>query len=129
MAYKTKDLLDQAIKAIKKHNLFFIEDVVAFLPCTKQTFYTHELDKVDELKELINTNRINTKIKLQRKWQDSDNATLQMGMMKIIASIEERQRLSQSYVDVTTKGKSLKYTDEEREARIKDLLKERGDVE
>ena len=129
MAYKTKDLLDQSIKATKKHNLFFIEDVIAFLPCSKKTFYEHKLHERDELIELVNANRINTKLKLQRKWQESDNATLQMGMMKIIASIEERQRLSQSFMDVTTKGKSLKYTDEERELRIAELLKERGDVE
>ena len=129
MAYKTKDLLKMAIKAIKKHNLFMIEDVVAFLPCSVATFYNHELDKLEELKELINTNRIATKKKMQNKWFESENATLQMGLMKIIASIEERQRLSQSYTDVTTKGESLNYTDEERAKRITELLKERGDVE
>ena len=129
MHFKTKDLLEKSIKAIEENNLFFIEDVIAFLPCGRTTFYNHELDKVDELKELINTNRVKTKLKLQKKWQMSDNATLQMGMMKIIASIEERQRLSQSYTDVTTKGESLNYTDEERAKRITELLKERGDVE
>ena len=128
MAYKTKELLELSIKAIKKHNLFMIEDVIAFIPCNRATFYNHQLDKLDELKELINQNRIATKKKLQNKWFDSDNATLQMGLMKIIASIEERQRLSQSYTDVTTKGESLNYSKEERDKRIAELLKDR-DVE
>jgi len=84
---------------------------------------------MQELKDLVATNRIITKRKLQRNWEQSENATLQMGLMKMIASIEERQRLSQSYTDVTTKGESLNYTDEERAKRITELLKERGDVE
>ena len=128
MAYDTKELMELAFKAIKKHNLFMIEDVVAFLPCSTATFYNHELDKLEELKEMINTNRIATKKKMQNKWFESENATLQMGLMKIIASIEERQRLSQTYNDITTKGESLNYTDEEREKMIAELLKERGDV-
>lgn len=130
MAYDTNELKEMALKAIKKHNLFMIEDVVAFMPISKPTFYAHKLNELDELKDLINTNRINTKKKLQNKWAESDNATLQMGLMKIIASIEERQRLSQSYMDITSKGESLKYTPEEREQRIKELLDERnGNVE
>ena len=55
MHFKTKDLLEKSIKAIEENNLFFIEDVIAFLPCGRTTFYNHELDKVDELKELINS--------------------------------------------------------------------------
>ena len=127
--YKTEDLLELSLKAIKKHNLFMLEDVVAFIPCSRATFYNHELDKIDELKELINANRISTKKKLQNKWFQSDNATLQMGLMKIIASIEERQRLSQSYTDVTTKGESLNYTKEDRDKRIQELLDERNQNE
>jgi len=124
--FKTEDLLALSIKAIKKHKLFFIEDLVAYLPCSSKTFYNHELHKVQELKDLVGSNRIHTKRKLQRNWEESDNATLQMGLMKMIASIEERQRLSQSYTDVTTKGESLNYTKEERDLRIQELLDERN---
>ena len=41
MAYDTKELKEKAEKAIKEHNLYFIEDVVAYLPCSKSTFYEH----------------------------------------------------------------------------------------
>jgi len=129
MAYDTKELIELSFEAIKKHKLFFIEDLVAYLPCSSRTFYNHDLHNMQELKDLVATNRIITKRKLQRNWEQSENATLQMGLMKMIASIEERQRLSQSYTDVTTKGESLNYTDEERAKRITELLKERGDVE
>jgi len=128
MAYDTKELIELSFEAIKKHKLFFIEDLVAYLPCSSRTFYNHDLHNMQELKDLVATNRIITKRKLQRNWEQSENATLQMGLMKMIASIEERQRLSQTYNDVTTKGESLNYTDEEREKLIAELLKERGDV-
>jgi hypothetical protein len=128
MAYDTKELIELSFEAIKKHKLFFIEDLVAYLPCSSRTFYNHDLHNMQELKDLVATNRIITKRKLQRNWEQSENATLQMGLMKMIASIEERQRLSQTYNDITTKGESLNYTDEEREKMIAELLKERGDV-
>jgi len=61
MAYKTENLYQQAIKAIEENNLFFIEDIVAFIPCSKQTFYDHfpiNSDELDTLKELLDENKI-----------------------------------------------------------------------
>ena len=46
MAYKTEELEIKSLEAIEKHKLFFIEDVVAFLPCTKTTFYEHKLERI-----------------------------------------------------------------------------------
>jgi len=104
MAYNTDELKEKAIAAIKKHNLFFIEDVVAFLPCSKPTFYEHKINEVDELKELLEENRIAVKIKLRKKWEDSDNATLQMALMKLICTDDERKRLSMEYKEEEHKG-------------------------
>ena len=106
-----------------------IEDVVAFLPCSTATFYNHELDKLDTIKEALQKVRTNVKVSMRSKWYKSENATLQISLMKLIANQEERKRLSQTYTDVTSKGESLNYTDEERAKRITELLKERGDVE
>lgn len=39
MAYKKKEIFEQAKKAITEHRLIFVEDVVAYLPCDKTTFY------------------------------------------------------------------------------------------
>ncbi len=54
MAYKKEDLIKQALQAIKKHKLIFIEEVVSFLPCSKATFYRY-IEKLRERKviELI----------------------------------------------------------------------------
>lgn len=100
MAYKTSNLLDKAKKAIKEHGLYFIEDVVAYLPCAKSTFYEHipnESDNYKSIVELLEENRISDKVVMRKKWKDSDNATLQMGLMKLLSSDEERRRLSMEY--------------------------------
>lgn len=126
MAYKTEELLELSIKAIKKHKLYFLDDLVAYLPCSAKTFYNHELHKLPKLKDLVTKNRILVKRKLQRNWENSDNATLQISLMKMISSIEERQKLSQSYIDVQTKGESLNYSKADRDKRIQELIDERN---
>ena len=39
MAYNKEELYKQAIEEVKKHKLYFIEDLIGFLPCDKTTFY------------------------------------------------------------------------------------------
>ena len=56
MAYDTKELFEKAKDVIVKHKLFFVEDIVAFLPCSKPTFYEHfpiDSNEINELKELL----------------------------------------------------------------------------
>lgn len=110
MSYDKGTLMDLALTEIKRHNLLFIEDVVSFLPCSKSTFYTYfpaGSDELNELKEIMGKNRIDIKIQLRKKWMESDNATLQMALMKLIATNEERRKLSQTYIDHTTDDKPM----------------------
>ena len=110
MAYKTKDLLNKAIKAIEENNLFFIEDIVAFLPCDKTTFYKHfpiDSNENNDLKELLEVNRVNQKVKLRKKWGDTDNATLSLALYKLTGTSEERKRLSQTHHDLTSDGNKI----------------------
>ncbi len=65
MAYKTKELHDKALAAIEKHRLFFIEDVVAFLPCSKPTFYEHKLNESADIKAALEKNVIEVKTSLR----------------------------------------------------------------
>jgi hypothetical protein len=106
MAYDTEKLYNQAIKAIEENNLFFIEDVIALLPCSKPTFYDHfpvNSNEFNTLKEMIEENKVSVKLKMRKKWLDSDNATLQMGLMKLITTDEERKRLATSYMETKQK--------------------------
>jgi hypothetical protein len=106
MAYDTEKLYEQAIQAIEENNLFFVDDIIAFVPCSRATFYDHfpaNSDKLNTLKDLIEENKVNQKVKLRKKWSDSDNATLQMGLMKLIGNDEERKRLATSYMETKQK--------------------------
>ena len=104
MAYKTKELFDEAIKQIKEKKLFFVEYVVGFLPCTKPTFYDHfpiDSDEFNAIKHELENNRIAIKTSMRKKWYDSDNATLQIALMKLIATDDERKRISNTFIDRT----------------------------
>lgn len=103
MAYEKQDLINLALEAIEKHQLVFVDEVVTFLPCSRATFYNHELDKLDELKDAINNVRTSMKSQMRNKWRESENATLQIGLMKLIASDEERKRLSTGYMETVQK--------------------------
>src|SRR5690625_4565 len=107
MAYDTEKLKKQALEAAEKHDLVFIQDVISYLPCSVQTFYTHELEKYEPLKEILNKNIVSKKRELRKKWFVSDNATLQLALMKLLATNRERQKISQSYMDHTTKGDKI----------------------
>jgi len=110
MAYKTENLYQQAIKAIEENNLFFIEDIVAFIPCSKQTFYDHfpiNSDELDTLKELLDENKIKTKSGIRAKLWKSEKAAELLALYRLIATPEEHQKLNQSYIDHTSKGKEI----------------------
>ncbi len=107
MGFRKKDLLKTALKAIKEKNLFFIEDVVAYLPCSKPTFYAHNLNEVNELKEILEYNKIKTKSNLKAKWYKSDNPTLQLALYKLLANDNERRKLSMQHIDYTSKGEKV----------------------
>jgi hypothetical protein len=97
MAYETEDLKQQAISAIIENDLYFVSDVIAMLPCSKQTFYDHKLDQLDDIKKALEANRINAKIEMRKKWLKSDNATMQMGLMKLLSEDEELRKLAMEY--------------------------------
>ncbi|MEN5306813.1 hypothetical protein ABE425_04815 [Chryseobacterium cucumeris] len=100
MAYNKKDLLSKAKEAIEKHKLFFVEDVVAFLPCAKPTFYEYfpaESNELNELKELLEKNRVELKVSMRSKWYKSNSPALQMALMKLISTPEELKKLAMQY--------------------------------
>jgi len=113
MAYDKKKIYLQAQEQIKKHNLFFIEDIVAFIPCDKTTFYKFfpvESNELNALKELLSENKIKTKSSIRSKLYKGRETGL-LALYKLIGTDEERKKLSQVYQDVTTNGKDIKPTE------------------
>lgn len=109
MAYNKEDLYKQAIEVAKdpKKKPIFIEHLVAELPCSKPTFYDHfpvDSNEFNDIKEIIERNRVNIKSSMLRKWYNSNNATLQIGLMKLIATEEEAHRLNGSKQETKLSG-------------------------
>ena len=103
MAYKTEDLFNTAIEQIKKHKLFFIEDIIAFLPCRKSTFYEHfpnDSDYYKRMFEELEQNRTELKVSMRSKWYKSNAPALQMALMKLIATPEELRKLSMQHSEI-----------------------------
>ena len=115
MAYDTKVLFEKAKQEITSKKLIFVEEVASFIGVAKPTFYLHfsiDSNEMNELKRLIEVNKISLKTSMRKKWYDSDNPTLQMGLMKLLASPEEHKKLSQNYTDHTTDGKAIAQNNE-----------------
>jgi hypothetical protein len=102
MAYDRIKIFEQAKEVIVKHKLFFVDDIVAFLPCSKPTFYDFfppDSNQLNELKELLETNRVSLKVSMRSKWYTSNAPALQMALMKLIASPEELKKLSMQFIE------------------------------
>jgi len=110
MAYDRSKIFEQAKEVIVKHKLFFVDDIIAFLPIHKATFYEFfppESEQSDELKALLETNRTTLKVSMRSKWYTSNAPALQMALMKLIASPEELRKLSMQYNDLTSGGEKI----------------------
>mgnify|MGYP005990329809 FL=1 len=104
MSYDTDKLEQEALDAIDKYKLFFIEDVVAYVSCSRATFYNHGLDKLDTIKDALSKNKINIKVSMRNKWYKSESATLQVALMKMIATDDEAHRLNGSRQEIRHQG-------------------------
>lgn len=104
MAYNKEKLYKQALELAEKKKCFFIEQLITFMPCSKSTFYEFYPDASDELnaiKEILDKNKIEVKSAMYKKWFDSDNPTLQVAFMKLIATDEEAHRLNGTKQEIT----------------------------
>lgn len=110
MANNREKIFKKALELIPKHHLFFIEDVIAMLPISKPTFYDYfkiDSNELNTIKELLDIEKVNMKVKLRAKMYNSKTDTATLALYKLICSDEERMKLSQAYVDVSTQGESL----------------------
>lgn len=129
MAYDRKKIFEQAKEVIVKHKLFFVDDIVSFLPCSKSSFYEFYpdgSDELDELKALLEVNRVTLKVSMRSKWYTSNAPALQMALMKLIATPEELRKLSMQFVESenntnvkleTVTKEQLKMIDEQLESK------------
>ena len=111
MAHDKSKIFEKAKEVIVKHNLFFVEDVVAFLPCSK--FYYYDAFPVDsneynQLRELLEINKVRTKSSIRAKLFKSEKAAELLALYRLICTSEEHQKLNQQYIDHSNKDGTLK---------------------
>jgi len=109
MKYNKDNIFKKSKEAITKHKLIYISDVLAFVPCSKTTFY--ELfkdgsDELNELREMLERNRIEIKTAIRRKLFESDKAGELLALYRLCATPEERQILNQQYIEVSKSDKN-----------------------
>lgn len=135
MAYKTKDLHNRAVQLINDKKLLFFTDVFTLLGISSSTFYEHfpkDSKEYNEIEKLLQKNKSEIKVSLRSKWYQSNNPALQITLMKLVATPEERKLMSQSYVDIESGGEKLKPSinlDEMSVEALLELKKAMGDSE
>ena len=96
MAYNRNKIFKQAQDVIREHNLFFIEDIVAWLPCDKTTFYRFfptECNEYNTLKKMLEDNKVRMKTSIRAKLYKGKGADL-IALYKMICSDEERKAIA-----------------------------------
>lgn len=110
MAYDKNKIFEQAKDAITKNNLFFVNDVWAWLPCGRSWFYSAFPDgseELDTLKEMLDQNKMKTKSAIRAKLFKGEKAAELLSLYRLICTSEERQMLNQQYIDHTSGGEKI----------------------
>lgn len=96
MAYDRNKIFKQAQDVIREHNLFFIDDIVAWLPISKPTFYEFfplESNELNELKKMLEDNKVRMKTSIRAKLYKGKGADL-IALYKMICTDEERKAIA-----------------------------------
>lgn len=105
---KQKKYEKELIEFIKKHKFMKWSHIVwKSAPFSKRTAYNFDLHNLQTIKDAMEENCGEAMQYLLQKWIQSDNATLQIAAMRIVADPETHQKLNQSYIDHTTKGEQM----------------------
>lgn len=110
MAYDRKKLHKEALAAAEENNLFFIEDVVAFISCSKETFYRFYpvgSNEYDSIRKILEDNKIRTKSQIRMKLMRSERAAELLALYRLICTPEEHRLLNQQYIEANVKLKEV----------------------
>ncbi len=94
MAYTKKELERLSLEAIEEHELVFLDEVIAFLPVGKTTFYQYKLNETNSIKEAIHKVKVEAKAFLRKRWKTEDAPATQIALYKILGNEEEANALN-----------------------------------
>lgn len=131
MAYNKAEEIENVLRVIEENDLTFFDEISLFVAPNRKTLYEWELHKSDPIKEALEKNKLKKKKKLRRKWEDSENATLQIAAFKLLADDDEMARLSTTISKNEHTGKDgeklfPEKTDEQVKKEVEEMLKRYG---
>ena len=89
---------EDIIKCIKDKNIFTGNMIFTFYSGISRAHYFElKLNESDYIKNALDDNKNRTKHSMLSRWYQSENATLQMGLMKLLSTDEELKKLSMQY--------------------------------
>lgn len=89
-------LIKKALEIIPKENIHFLQDLWIALAITHETANNRKLNKNEDIREAINSEKIRLKQKLRNKWANSNVPALQISLYRLLADDDEYARLSQN---------------------------------
>ena len=116
---KQKAYEKELLEIIKERKIMFFSHAFAYTSFSAATAYNHNLEKLDTIKDALAKNRASGVTYMLNKWIGSDNATLQIAAMRIIADEEIRRSLNQQYIEQTIKEQPLFNIDIEEDPKSK----------
>ncbi len=102
--YDKEKIHEQCLTAIRDEKLTFFADLAMYVEPTLSTLYEWGFEQSEDIKNALSRNKLASKRKMRRKWEDSDNATLQLAAYKLIADKEEIDALTMNRVDANLNG-------------------------
>lgn len=101
--YDKEKIKAECIEVIKTEKLTFFTDLVIYIEPALSTLYEWELEKSEDIKRELAKNKLLAKKKMRCKWEQSDNAALQIAAYRLLAEKEEIEALTINKVDQTNR--------------------------
>jgi hypothetical protein len=106
-----EDEFNKCLELVKANSdIHFIEDLVSYYGKSRTYFYEmfpYESNNYNVLKEAIEKNKTNTKIKLRKKWAVDGNATTEIALYKLVGNKDDRDALNGKYEETRTEVQGL----------------------
>ena len=107
MAKDRKKIFDKILKLIKKEKLVFLQHAYVMAGISHDSFYRYYPKNSEQYEIIVDAlaeNKVAMKTKMLKKWSDSDNATLQTNLYKLLSNDDEFKRLSKQQIDLKTES-------------------------
>lgn len=91
------------IEIIKRENIKFVVDIFAYYGrIVRSDFYNLKLHESKEIQDLLEKNKIISRNRQMKRWEESDNPVLQIALFRLTCTDEQRKMISTNYNESQT---------------------------